>query len=66
MVPQGSNLGPLLFNVLINDLFVFIEKSEIWNFADGNTLYSGWTVLSSNLENLKHDMKTILKWSRIN
>ena len=58
-VPQGSVLGPLLFNVFINDLFMFIENCEISNFADDNTLYSGGMELTSILENLKHYTKII-------
>ena len=45
---------------------MFIENCEICNFADGNTLYSSGIELSSILQNLKHDTKSILKWFRIN
>ena len=65
-VPQGSILGPLLFNVFINDIFMFIKKSEICNFADDNTIYDCGEDLSNILENLKRDMKILLKWFRIN
>ena len=39
-VPQRLILGALLFNVFLNDLLMLIEKTEIYNFADDNTLYS--------------------------
>ena len=37
-VPQGSILRPSLFNLFINDLFLFIERTNICNFADDNTI----------------------------
>ena len=45
---------------------MFIDNCNICNFADDNTLYSGGMELSSILENLKHNTKTIIKWFRIN
>ena len=37
-IPQGSILGHLIFNIFINDLTMFIEKTNICNFTDDNTL----------------------------
>ena len=36
---QGSILGPPLFNIFINDIFMITEQADICNFADDNTLY---------------------------
>ena len=63
-VPQGSILGPLLFNLFINDLLFTMEK--ISNFADDNTLYACETNLDMVINQLGHDLNVITDWFKCN
>ena len=65
-VPQGSILGPILFNLFINDLMFLIQETEVYNFADETTIYSCSPYFEEATLKLSNDTHLILNWLRIN
>ena len=60
------HIGILQLNTFINDLFFVIEKSDICNFADDNTLSSRGENLKNVLENMEYDASKLLYCFKIN
>ena len=48
-VPVGSILEPLLFNIFINDLLLFVSNASLSNYVNDNILYG----FGYNLEEIK-------------
>ena len=54
-VPQGSILGPLLFNIFLCDLFLSIENNYFTNYADDTTPY----VIGNNPDEVVSELRDI-------
>ena len=65
-VPQGSILGPIIFNIFLNDLIYFIEKCNIHNYADDNTLTSSSNSIANLVKDLENDGNIAISWLRNN
>ena len=61
-VPQGSILGPLLFNIFLCDLFFVMNNVDFASYADDNTPYFIGKDLDDVISKLQNASKTLFQW----
>ena len=61
-VPQGSILGPVLFNIFLNDIFNFVKESNLYNYADDNTLSHSGNNLEGLVKILENESTILINW----
>ena len=61
-VPKESVLGPLYFNIYLNDLLFFLQDINICNFADDTTPFVFDETLESVLDKLERNSELAMFW----
>ena len=66
-VSQGSVLGPLFFNIYLNNLFHLTESTEFCNFAADDITFSACDkALNFLIKRMEHDSLLAIEWFQNN
>ena len=55
-------MGPILFNIFINDLFLWIDEADLYNFADDNTLSALANSIPELIKILENESEEAIRW----
>ena len=61
-IPQGSILGPLLFNIFLCDMFFAMKDIDFPSYADDNTPYVSSDSIEDVIRILENDSIKLFKW----
>ena len=61
-VPQGSILGPFVFNMFLADLFLMHSDTDIVNFADDDTSYLSAKNVQDVIESQEQTSVSLFRW----
>ena len=65
-VPQGSILGPIFFNIFMNDIYATITRSSLYNYADDNTIAVICDTKQDAIDALSQESELAVDWFKVN
>ena len=65
-VPQGSILGPIFFNIFMNDIYATMTRSSLYNYADDNAIAVICDTKQDAIDALSQESELAVDWFKVN